>query len=1622
MQFLSAQTGSDPSNNFFQIVVQKDAYYDSLINIRSVDSMEGTGYTGYLRWKAFMNPRVDDSGFIASYANVIKDYYEASGRGVSSTGTYNWNYFAPSGSAIYNNEAYKDKGWVNRLYYDNSNNILYAGTHNNGIWKTSNLGNDWTCITLNAPKINGITGLTKIDNTLYALTYSNLGNYYNGLYKSNDEGTNWAYVPVHVNGTDFYGTGMKWKKRPIRLIGRKSGSNHELYLLANNYVLKSTDGGSSWSIIMEKAGKYEQEAGDNPNNYFYRLDDEGFEDIVFDKNNPDMVVVAGTEIYRSVDAGNNWQNITNDVTGFDKVITCKMDNNATNTENVWFLYVYESSTKKVRIKHMYHDGTGGYVYQNFGNEMDSYSAFTFIRSKINIKVDPNNNNNIYIGGLSLYKITDNGDFYRIVDGFSNKNNKKMHNDIRDMLVYPMGNNLTFITGCDGGVVKAWNTGDLYNNQYEIWNTEYWTVKNGDELNISEVYALDVKGNNNDCFFNCQDVGGFYKNDDKLYKITMGDGGAVTFDKVYNYVYFSDNQWGYLAGYNLDENKAINFNCGIAPDLYFYSTIVQTPGNPKVTYFGLSNLRRFNNIYEYINTGSYETVPIVETLLNDDPITDVAISSLNPDIMYVSTKRAYWWDGNTPDASTYRKGLFKSTDGGQTWSDVTAGLKGMFSGFITDIELNPDNDDELWLTFGNATYTEDDGTTQGYTRKIYRYFKDTDGTWHYEPYAFNLPNKLPVNRMVIDKFTGDKYIATDVGVFKWTGITGNEWQNISVDANGNFINKMANDIVINYQTRKMFVSTFGAGIWQTDLNDCPQYTGNIIYIKGQENWYGTKQVNGDVVIVDGGDLTIHGTVYFNQNSKVIVQPGGKLALNGAKLTNNCSGDYWQGVEIWGFGEYATRPGTMTMENHSVIENAQTAVYLGKKDNNEYAVTYGGAVFVASDCMFRNNYNDVYVTPYNGNNTNGVMRCNFEVNDDFPFALASYENPARITLNDYLDFNISGCKFINKCTGSNSGKFTGIDAYNSSVSVTDATLNGNNVTGEFTGLYRGIYFDAARANVSLSAVNLQFINNRTGIYASAADNLYIVKNTFNVPALAERSGLYLDNCPRGYTIEENKFISDNPPAENSPNYYGIVVNNSLEEEKTIYNNYFENLYYAAQAQYVNRNAGTPETGLLFKCNDFRTNIYDITVLDPKKSVYSPEGIRFQQGHEDDGSEPIEFCGANNTFTLEEKYPGDGGFKPHQYDLYNSLNTFLYWYPYGINTDIDKKTQPTLYTTATVITNKINQTEYLKDDYCPSHLDNGGGTGGSGVAENKALLTYYHSQADSLGNLIALLTDGGNTASTLSAVNNAQAGDGLQVRDMLLQKSPYLSDTVLTAVAKNEQALTAAMVRDVLVQNPRAAKMLKTGYILDHRTDTLTAYMRAQVNAGRDTLGALELLRMQQAAYLQKQTEVFNKLYLFYTSDTSVANPADSLLMLYNFAGGLFNDYREAMQYLNLADTAAADSVMSSVAAGYMLDAEQLQQHNHLQTLFTVWKSMTRDSLWLPDSSYITTLTAIADYGSGIPAVYARNILLQMEAYSYTEPYLTVDTTQLKDATNDNNGENLTALFKNSCSLKLFPNPAG
>ncbi|MGB0839185.1 MAG: M43 family zinc metalloprotease [Chitinophagales bacterium] len=92
---------------------------------------------------------------------------------------------------------------------------------------------------------------------------------------------------------------------------------------------------------------------------------------------------------------------------------------------------------------------------------------------------------------------------------------------------------------------------------------------------------------------------------------------------------------------------------------------------------------------------------------------------------------------------------------------------------------------------------------------------------------------------------------------------------------------------------------------------------IVIPKGARiTWLGAKDLEGDLVIEKNAKLTIHCTISLPKKAKIIVKPGGTLALNGAKLTNLC-GEKWQGIEVEQQGNIR---GRVEMVSESTIENA------------------------------------------------------------------------------------------------------------------------------------------------------------------------------------------------------------------------------------------------------------------------------------------------------------------------------------------------------------------------------------------------------------------------------------------------------------------------------------------------------------------------------------------------------------------------------------------------------------------------------------------------------------------------------------------------------------------------------
>ena len=88
--------------------------------------------------------------------------------------------------------------------------------------------------------------------------------------------------------------------------------------------------------------------------------------------------------------------------------------------------------------------------------------------------------------------------------------------------------------------------------------------------------------------------------------------------------------------------------------------------------------------------------------------------------------------------------------------------------------------------------------------------------------------------------------------------------------------------------------------------------------------GSKDLQGDLIIAKGAKLTIRCNVSLASGAKVIVEPGGELALNGGRLYNACD-EQWQGIEIQKEG---TLTGVVSLLNNGKIEDTANEIEILK----------------------------------------------------------------------------------------------------------------------------------------------------------------------------------------------------------------------------------------------------------------------------------------------------------------------------------------------------------------------------------------------------------------------------------------------------------------------------------------------------------------------------------------------------------------------------------------------------------------------------------------------------------------------------------------------------------------------
>lgn len=149
------------------------------------------------------------------------------------------------------------------------------------------------------------------------------------------------------------------------------------------------------------------------------------------------------------------------------------------------------------------------------------------------------------------------------------------------------------------------------------------------------------------------------------------------------------------GFHFD-NSAIWTSIGPTPGYYFSYTnissritsIAYNPVNPSIIYLGGA----FGGVWKSTNGGlTWTSKSDFEVSLSTGAL---AIDPVNTNIVYYGTGEATY-----SGASYYGRGLLKSTDGGESWTNYTSGLPG--STYFSRIVIRPNNNSQLFAALGNS---------------------------------------------------------------------------------------------------------------------------------------------------------------------------------------------------------------------------------------------------------------------------------------------------------------------------------------------------------------------------------------------------------------------------------------------------------------------------------------------------------------------------------------------------------------------------------------------------------------------------------------------------------------------------------------------------------------------------------------------------------------------------------------------------------------------------------------------------------------------------------------------------------------------------------------------------------
>lgn len=700
----------------------------------------------------------------------------------------------------------------------------------------------------------------------------------------------------------------------------------------------------------------------------------------------------------------------------------------------------------------------------------------------------------------------------------------------------------------------------------------------------------------------------------------------------------------------------------------------------------------------------------------------------------------------------------------------------------------------------------------------------------------------------------------------------------------------------------------------------------IDISNQQVWNEDVFVIGDITIKKGGSLTFNGiNVTMNTDKQIVVEPGGRLIIDGSIVTTNSIGgncsdglqseNMWKGILVLGdpnFTQYQTdgdghfRQGRLLVKNESIIEHAKTGIAVGNSFN-----TGGGIVNIRESSEIKNCINSIVFEQYTQfgggyvlNNLSNCLNSSFITNDDFRGGTL-HSNVWNKRIHGIKIYN---CEFMNTFNGGGSGR--GILSSNSYFRVDAAEENGTVFSGFLHGVETNSLFGIGPFYVRHSL----FEKNKVGVYANGTNYATIIKSQFDIGNYTNeqttQEGIYL-NAGTGFIIHRNSF---NGVGE-AESTIGVRIKDSGANSNAVIENSFSNIARGNQAEGVNFNENEIEMGLTYICNtnsdavetDFRT--------------YAP-GVSRTQG--------TLIVPAKNTFShtsngLPSDWWNDLGMMPIVYRCRN-ISAEIPNYVQNVNDQIILEERPGC-PSPVIIEGPID------------HPDNN-----------------LRPAVSSLKTTILNFMDGGDTESLLDDISSETGTGASQLYNDIYNLSPWVSSDVLRSISDRTDLYSEAEIFNLIWENPDA---LYDESLVDHLLEKSTPMSQILVDSLLTRYGAITSRTPydDSLSIAMMELQIGITLYLHQELLDTNGMSMEHLLSIVSPVSGEFKPGDAIGAYVMTDDIEGAISYYDSIRTSPDLSLLEEQWYDEAKIFMDALDSMNQNQStwtaleeWMIDSIYV------------------------------------------------------------------------